>query len=116
MHPSVPGCCRFTSVCVWIYNAADTVFRANQDIPKARHCLYLLTYITGKRQALDNILIGFDSRAHKKRSFTVYKVELTISYLLQLLSSSLLISLLGCPISLWQHRESFDTPASLPHH
>jgi hypothetical protein len=116
MHSPVSGCCRFPSIGIWINNPTDTVFRPYQNIPKARHCLNLLANIPREWQALDDILIGFDSCTHKKRSFTVYKVEVFMSYLLQLLSSSLLISRPGCPISLWQYQGSFDTPASLPHH
>jgi hypothetical protein len=116
MHSPVSCCSRFPSVGIWVYNPTDTVFRPDQDIPKPRYRLYLLTNIPRKRKTFDHILIRFDSRAHKKRSFTVYKVELMISYLLPLLSSWLLRSLPGCPISLLQHLRSFDTPASLPHH
>jgi hypothetical protein len=117
MHSPVSCCCRFTSVGIWIYDPTDTVFGPDKDIPKPRYRLYLLPNIPGERQTLDHILIRFDSCPHKKRSFTVYKVELMIlSYLLPLLSSWLLRSLPGCPISLLQHLRSFDTPASLPHH
>ncbi len=118
MHPPVSGRCWLPSVAIGVYYSADTILRTDKNISESRHRLYLLSTISWKWQALDNILIRFDSCPHKERPFVIYSrdnLKKSASYLLLLPFFSLLKSLPDCPISLWLHRGSFDTRSSLPH-